>query len=1059
MGVKADLGAKLESSFDNLSNSMYNASDALLNIKKKREEDAQAVKDAYNKSTLQQLLAYQDSIYFKFDPQNPDNEGYVQKLSRTYDLKEFDALESRTVEMMYEKMDELQVDPEVRKMWEENYMPDFKLNLNKAKQDAYTSNIAVKTANLWESTINATGADSNMDYAKKVETLTNYWNGNGLGAVKAYVGDNMTTLEDAIEAMQQASVTQYVDRYYASTPNPQIPVSQIAAEAVKALKDQLGEGQALDSDTEFAFQSEALKRAQAHEDVIAAQAQEAQNKIVTDFRTMQYNGEWDGDPDDVIQAAVNAGAIVDGQIDRNWVSFLAPYLDKSDENQAIAEATARINAEVEAAENVTPEMVTATAAAVSDGSFTFTPETVHEGNVPGTSTKASGAKIPLSTDRRYGAPVLTTADGTEGTGLQVTEKVEVTPQGEVVVEDEKVPAQVAESADGTVYVTSDKPIEELNEYIMFTPDDDAQARLDAANAEIARRKALDRNYVTEDIEGEQAPAPSDSTPISIGQQNYVYKVAEEDRPVFDKDYKPYEGTEAETESDIAAAALELTKMTEDTDYPNMFNADGDLNFDNSRGKYTYKYNGLPDIETNYAPVVMALCQSCGITYDKDSYAVYKMAQNVYDMEMAGAFTNPNKALAVQTLSVKRLDPNFTPEQYNALVMEYKSTGKLTDDEINAYNLEKHAFAGDLSKNSSYNDALKVAYSKAFTALFNKTYSTDNISKINENAEKSDQWFRMQRDLETELTLAYQLDPTGVTKDPLKAVNEIVTKLTDKTFSEDLLSAVLKAGQWSIGTWISSTQNREQLGDNSTVSDMLADYFRDPGKYADRYDTAIMQAVEDRYYGTTLNNANHDIGRGNAKAQIKELAKDFFGKEYKELSVPEKNQLLFSYAYARTRTELTRAACMTFGYGLDEVYGNVTVSASGGIGGGMAVVTKDGRVYMSSSEPDGSGHGWLIGSVSQRTLENIQKGATTVSFDEISTYGVKTFNDQNYTFDKAGSSLTRQKTAGDVIYGGTMGLVDLRGNQGKKDADKEMELVDIYDAVQPGRYNIIDLGKH
>ena len=436
-----------------------------------------------------------------------------------------------------------------------------------------------------------------------------------------------------------------------------------------------------------------------------------------------------------------------------------------------------------------------------------------------------------------------------------------------------------------------------------------------------------------------------------------------------------------------------------------------------------------------------------------------MAQNVYDMEMAGAFTNPNKALAVQNLSVKRLDPNVTPEQYNALVMEYKSTGKLTDDEIKTYKLENHAFDSDLSKNSSYNEALKVAYSKAFTALFNKTYSTDNISKINENAEKSDQWFRMQRDLETELTLAYQLDPTGVTKDPLKAVNEIVTKLTDKTFSEDLLSAVLKAGQWSLGTWISSTQNREQLGDNSTVSDMLADYFRDPGKYADRYDTAIMQAVEDRYYGTTLNNANYGIGRGNAKAQVEELAKDFFGKEYKELSVPEKNQLLFSYAYARTRTELTRAACMTFGYGLDEVYGNVTVSASGGIGGGMAVVTKDGRVYMSSSEPDGSGHGWLIGSVSQRTLENIQKGATTVSFEEISTYGVKTFNDQNYTFDKAGSSLTRQKTVGDVIYGGTMGLVDLRGNQWKKDADKEMELVDIYDAVQPGRYNIIDLGKH
>lgn len=785
----------------------------------------------------------------------------------------------------------------------------------------------------------------------------------------------------------------------------------------------------------------------------------AQRDIVSDFTVRGFKGI-KYTPDDVISSARDAGAFLsDGSIDPLWVSFLSPYIEASNTQKEIDRATAQINKEIEKATNVTPEQIMTTAEAVSDGSFAFTPDTVHKGNVPTTTSGTSGAKIPLKIDKQYGAPVLNTSDGTEGTGLHISEAVEVTAQGDVVIEKQKIPAQVSESADGTIYVTSNKPIEELNEFLKITPDEDAQAKLDTANKELKKRKSLERNYVAEDVEEDQTPAPTDNTPISTGQQSYLYVVKGEDRPVFDKDYKPYEGTGEETLSDIAVAAQELTKMTEDTGFPNMFNSDGDINYNNSRGKYTYKYNGMPDIETNYAPIVMALCQSCGIEYDTDSYAVYVMAQNVHEMEMAGAFTNPNKALAVQTLATQRLDPNVTPEAYNATVMQYKASGILTDDEIKDYNLEKHAFSGDLSQNSSYNDSLKHAYSKAFNALFDMTYTSGNINNVNADTAKADQWFQMQRDIEKELTLAYQTDPTGMASNPIKTVNEIVEKLTDKTFAENLLDAVLSSGP-TLGTWLTSTSNRVQMGDNETVSDMLTDYFQDPSKYADYYDEEIIEAVNDRYYGTaSLNYANYEIEKGNAKAQIEELSQDFFGKGYAELSVPEKNKLLFSYAYSRTRTELTRAVCMTFGYDLkNEVYGNISVSSTDGIGGGMAVVTTDGRVYMSGEAPNG-GHNWLIGSVSKKTLENIQKGATTISYAEISAYGVKMFNDQNYTFDKSGVSLTRPKTIGDVVNNITLGLVDLRGGQAKKTADKEYELVGIYNEVQPGRYNITDLGKH
>ena len=125
----------------------------------------------------------------------------------------------------------------------------------------------------------------------------------------------------------------------------------------------------------------------------------------------------------------------------------------------------------------------------------------------------------------------------------------------------------------------------------------------------------------------------------------------------------------------------------------------------------------------------------------------------------------------------------------------------------------------------------------------------------------------------------------------------------------------------------------------------------------------------------------------------------------------------------------------------------------GVGGGFAVVTNDGRVYMSGDSPSG-GHNWIIGSVSDRTLKNIKKGATTISLAEISTYGTKNFNDSNMTFTKEGAVLTRPKEFGDVI-GEIIGY-DFGVKQ--REGDKVIELSDIYDSVQPGRYNITDISR-
>ena len=149
-----------QETFGGLTNSLNRASNTFLELQ-----------EADNKSTLKQLLAYQNSIYSNFDPENPDNEGYVQQLARTYDESEFDALEQQFTQKMYDKMDELKVNAQVRKMWEQDYLPTYKQNLNEAKYKAYMDNYANKIAQKWGEFAGTVRDNSNLDYAKKKEAL------------------------------------------------------------------------------------------------------------------------------------------------------------------------------------------------------------------------------------------------------------------------------------------------------------------------------------------------------------------------------------------------------------------------------------------------------------------------------------------------------------------------------------------------------------------------------------------------------------------------------------------------------------------------------------------------------------------------------------------------------------------------------------------------------------------------------------------------------------------------------------------------------------------------
>ena len=316
----AEAYARLASGLGNLSTSATAASE--------REQTSQEkVKASADKSTLQQLVTYMNKLYDNYDPENPDNEGYIQKLSRTYDTAEFDNLEQATYQAMYDKMTELGVNDDVRKMWEDNYGESFRKNLNSAKGAAYTQNYASTTAQKWSTKIEEV-ATSNKPLSKKREELQSYWNETNLDNIVPYV-KNMPTVEQAWRSMITTTATQGVDDYYATIRAEGVDSgdeSSIAKYIIQGIKNQIPKGQELTASEEFALQQAVVKQIDAHETQLQKEASENYTKLTEELLKIPYTQGKSYGASDVMTGAVKYGAYnADGSINKYWISYLAGF--------------------------------------------------------------------------------------------------------------------------------------------------------------------------------------------------------------------------------------------------------------------------------------------------------------------------------------------------------------------------------------------------------------------------------------------------------------------------------------------------------------------------------------------------------------------------------------------------------------------------------------------------------------------------------------------------------------------------------------------------------------
>lgn len=989
-------------------------------------------------SSLDATKAYVNSQYNRISDQvTLDYNAFLSELEYSNDFEDYENKVNQFWEQESSKIRDGGYGSVATQLYMEKAMPGLQQRMQTSAKEMMVNGYWNQAVNNYSLDVNNIMNDGSLTYDQKVQKIKDRYESDNMANLPLKIG-RVKKPEELFPQIKEASIAQafgeipvlqYADSYYYDGVTPEEIFSQMKGSSGISDWTEQEEASAV---------SQIEKSLSAIDKRQRLEAGYAQDAIVTDMRTRRLNGEIPT-ANDVINSAIEAGALREnGDVRREWATFLDPYVEQYLKDRTIAEASAKYTLE-EKGVTITPEDIVNVASKVSSGTFTF--------KVSGEESQEAGGRRSLPAVQKFDKMV------------DISDNVSVDTDGKVVVNDEDTGATAVGFTDGSVIAVSEEPVDGLDGYLVKSPGAEATAEADRI---VERMRAMDRNYVfDESTMGEDEAGSYWRNPVSIGDQSYVYELKGADRKgPFIADYTPEAGTPGEGMSEELAEIAGIRDSLQGSDIANIYNSDGSFNYDNLRGKATYKYKE-DEIKSEYAPLVKALCEEYGIPYDPESKATYDIADLVQQCADAGAFTDPNKAMAVTTLATMRLDPSVTPNRYDSYLMYYMGTAVLSDAEIKDYGLEKSAFDGGIDT-KTYGNALNQAYKLAFKSLYNKTYSSDNETKL--SIDDSNNWYTVKERLDKALTQAWQLDPLGAEKDSLTIVQDAVDRVIDNTLAEKLYKDLTSKHQnvvtfdwnnyqvgsgslsWNIPQMLTNLRNDAVLSmysarrpdETDTASGVLQTFFSTMGsddwRYADHLSNDVLRYIDEKIYNpaTTDTYTSPSDNRKNLNA----IAKDLYGvKNYDALTKDQKETVSFSYLYGMTNKALMNNVCRTFGYDKSDIAGNVVVAPVEGMGGGMAMVTSDGRVFMSGGIPDGSGHQWIIGSVSSRTLANIQSGITTISYAEISRNGIMNFSDDNLLYEASGQVVSRRNRN-----------------------DKSSELLEIYRTVQPDRYNIIDLNK-
>lgn len=273
-------------------------------------------------SRLKQTYDYSFQKQIDLESQRADQER-KEKILMSNNPDDWNAADQEYFTHMADYMDQIKAPQTVRNKWNNETLPLQKAQIRQQRFVDEAKLYATDAVTKWNAFVDTVGSNGDLDLEGKREELTKYWSEAGLGNLPTSLTGKITTVDDALKAMEGSIAVQYVDRYYASLPGGVTPdsfnPSELAEKAVADLEKQLGK--TLDVSTRYTYLEAAKKQINAHEASALAEVQTQQGQFAMAYREAVRQGGEMSDADLFALASEYGAVNPDGSLNKYWSSW------------------------------------------------------------------------------------------------------------------------------------------------------------------------------------------------------------------------------------------------------------------------------------------------------------------------------------------------------------------------------------------------------------------------------------------------------------------------------------------------------------------------------------------------------------------------------------------------------------------------------------------------------------------------------------------------------------------------------------------------------------------
>lgn len=325
MSVRSESYNQMNQSVQSALSSIGNAADAITKAK-----------TAYDNSYWLQIQQKQEEVMYD----------YQKAIDYCNDIDEMNNIQQQYAQKLDSYLTEIKAPKSVVAKWDSQYRNSTELSMREYRENRIVPMMWNQAVSRWSDSksgiITVIGSNGDLSYEEKRTELIKYWDQLGLADAPESITGHITTVDEALQMIEGACISQSVDRFYAQNngvTGRDFSETDLANQIVSDLEKETG--RTFDATTSASYKNVALQQIQFYEQKATKEAQKLQSDISIQYFDLVASGQNPG-ADWLMTQAINNGAFDEnGNISKYWASWgvnnLMASLQAKNQCQALAD--------------------------------------------------------------------------------------------------------------------------------------------------------------------------------------------------------------------------------------------------------------------------------------------------------------------------------------------------------------------------------------------------------------------------------------------------------------------------------------------------------------------------------------------------------------------------------------------------------------------------------------------------------------------------------------------------------------------------------------------------